>query len=645
MASTKPSGNLTGLDEEMANLSSADLQRFILGDTDDTIIQQLDFTGPTDNEYSYVQNLIAHSQPAPQPVQTYNNPGPSRQNRSTTKPGGGKSMPQTTPDGIWTEIMEQPKQRGLRFRYECEGRSAGSIPGESSTNEKKTFPTIKIHNYTGTAVIVVSCVTKDTPYDPHPHNLVGRDCKRGVCTLKVKDTNTITFPHLGIQCAKKKDVTDNLRQRKEINVDPYQSGFKHMNKANNIDLNVVRLCFQVFLPDDQGKITRIVPPVVSHPIHDKKSLNELVICRVDRSSGKAKGGDEVFLLCEKINRDDIGVRFYQENSSGDTIWEDYGEFSVNDIHRQYAIVFKTPPYKDTLISQPVEVRMQLKRQNDAETSEAIPFIYMPEDPDPDRIMEKRKRKADQLKSWGFNLDSSSMSGDDIKQRLKLKATKSRIKAEAHTPDIPLWDNIDNVPGPSQSAVIESSSSSVNVRSSDNTAMGNVTITASENVQRQLALLPEQIQNQILQQLAMQKLRDQARLRQIEDSLSQPPPTSSNFLGDFNSQNSQFTMAQQQTASGGPLIGDVSMQQAAANNQNDISHAVDLNMVQTYLGDQGQNVSFDSFGSLTGNIMNIDCDSNVAANVNISSTDTSQSHQYTMQQNEVDAAIQSLQSQS
>ncbi|KAK3093326.1 hypothetical protein FSP39_014150 [Pinctada imbricata] len=491
-------------------------------------------------------------------------------------------MPQTTPDGIWTEIMEQPKQRGLRFRYECEGRSAGSIPGESSTNEKKTFPTIKIHNYTGTAVIVVSCVTKDTPYDPHPHNLVGRDCKRGVCTLKVKDTNTITFPHLGIQCAKKKDVTDNLRQRKEINVDPYQ-----------------------------------------------KSLNELVICRVDRSSGKAKGGDEVFLLCEKINRDDIGVRFYQENSSGDTIWEDYGEFSVNDIHRQYAIVFKTPPYKDTLISQPVEVRMQLKRQNDAETSEAIPFIYMPEDPDPDRIMEKRKRKADQLKSWGFNLDSSSMSGDDIKQRLKLKATKSRIKAE----------------GPSQSAVIESSSSSVNVRSSDNTAMGNVTITASENVQRQLALLPEQIQNQILQQLAMQKLRDQARLRQIEDSLSQPPPTSSNFLGDFNSQNSQFTMAQQQTASGGPLIGDVSMQQAAANNQNDISHAVDLNMVQTYLGDQGQNVSFDSFGSLTGNIMNIDCDSNVAANVNISSTDTSQSHQYTMQQNEVDAAIQSLQSQS
>ena len=36
-----------------------------------------------------------------------------------------------------------------------------------------------------------------------------------------------------------------------------------------MDLNVVRLCFQVFLPDEHGKITRIVPPVVSQPIHDK----------------------------------------------------------------------------------------------------------------------------------------------------------------------------------------------------------------------------------------------------------------------------------------------------------------------------------------------------------------------------------------
>lgn len=34
-----------------------------------------------------------------------------------------------------------------------------------------------------------------------------------------------SFPHLGIQCAKKKDVENNLKQRKEINVDPFQSKY------------------------------------------------------------------------------------------------------------------------------------------------------------------------------------------------------------------------------------------------------------------------------------------------------------------------------------------------------------------------------------------------------------------------------------
>ena len=42
------------------------------------------------------------------------------------------------------EIIEQPKARGMRFRYECEGRSAGSIPGESSTGEKKSWPSCQV---------------------------------------------------------------------------------------------------------------------------------------------------------------------------------------------------------------------------------------------------------------------------------------------------------------------------------------------------------------------------------------------------------------------------------------------------------------------------------------------------------------------
>lgn len=41
-------------------------------------------------------------------------------------------------------VTEEPKERGMRFRYECEGRSAGSILGASSTETSKTQPAIEV---------------------------------------------------------------------------------------------------------------------------------------------------------------------------------------------------------------------------------------------------------------------------------------------------------------------------------------------------------------------------------------------------------------------------------------------------------------------------------------------------------------------
>lgn len=125
----------------------------------------------------------------------------------------------------YVKITEQPAPKALRFRYECEGRSAGSIPGVHSTPENKTFPSIQVVGYRGKAVVVVSCVTKDPPYKPHPHNLVGKDgCQKGVCTVAInEDTMNVTFSNLGIQCVKKKDIEDALRIRQDIKVDPYKS--------------------------------------------------------------------------------------------------------------------------------------------------------------------------------------------------------------------------------------------------------------------------------------------------------------------------------------------------------------------------------------------------------------------------------------
>lgn len=47
----------------------------------------------------------------------------------------------------YIQIIEQPASKALRFRYECEGRSAGSIPGVNSTPENKTYPTIKVISF------------------------------------------------------------------------------------------------------------------------------------------------------------------------------------------------------------------------------------------------------------------------------------------------------------------------------------------------------------------------------------------------------------------------------------------------------------------------------------------------------------------
>lgn len=62
------------------------------------------------------------------------------------------------------EILEQPAPRKLRFRYECEHRSSGSIVGINSTIKTKTYPTIQVVGYTGKATIVVSLITDTEPY-------------------------------------------------------------------------------------------------------------------------------------------------------------------------------------------------------------------------------------------------------------------------------------------------------------------------------------------------------------------------------------------------------------------------------------------------------------------------------------------------
>ncbi|XP_051513577.1 nuclear factor NF-kappa-B p105 subunit-like isoform X3 [Myxocyprinus asiaticus] len=326
-------------------------------------------------------------------------------------------------DGPFLRIIEEPKQRGFRFRYGCEGPSHGGLPGASSEKNRKSYPQLKICNYQGSARVVVQLVTNTQEPHLHAHSLVGKQCDKGICIadLQPKDSS-ISFPNLGILHVTKKNVSKVLEERM---IEAYRMGYNYgvfihpdidalqgevrmpreltdhernliisaaSHQAKEMDLSVVRLMFTAFLPDSDGGFSRRLDPVISQPIFDSKAPNasNLKIVRMDRTAGCVTGGEEVYLLCDKVQKDDIQVRFYEDDDSGLT-WEAYGDFSPTDVHRQFAIVFKTPKYRDQNLQKPISVFVQLKRKSDNETSEPKPFTYHPQIIDKEEVQRKRQK--------------------------------------------------------------------------------------------------------------------------------------------------------------------------------------------------------------------------------------------------------------
>ncbi|KAG8553166.1 hypothetical protein GDO81_003301 [Engystomops pustulosus] len=288
-------------------------------------------------------------------------------------------------------ITEQPKQRGMRFRYKCEGRSAGSILGESSTEHNKTLPAVMLLNLEGIQEVTVSVclVWKDPPHRIHPHGLVGKDCHDGICEVLLHpDGSQVehSFSNLGIQCVRKKEIETSVKTRLNLSIDPYNAGMWRHHEE--VDLNVVRLCFQASCTTASGQHITI-GPVLSEPVYDKKSTNtsELKICRMNKDYGRCDGGEEIYILCDKVQKEDIQVMFL------DGTWEARADFSQADVHRQIAIVLKTPPYYDLHIKDPAPVQVCLQRITDGIRSEGMIFTYMPREGDSYGLRKKRPRRS------------------------------------------------------------------------------------------------------------------------------------------------------------------------------------------------------------------------------------------------------------
>ncbi|CAL8367761.1 unnamed protein product [Gadus morhua 'NCC'] len=329
--------------------------------------------------------------------------------------------------GPYIQIIEEPKQRGFRFRYECEGPSHGGLPGASSERNRRTYPTVKVNNYVGHARVEVQLVTHSDPARVHAHSLVGRQCtENGTCTLDVGPNDlTASFSNLGILHVTKKGVMEVLTRRLR-DERRQQKGLHHLfsdaedssmvKEAKELgkvmDLNIVRLKFTAYLQDSNGGFTRALKPVVSNPIYDSKSPNasNLKISRMDKTCGSVFGGDEIFLLCDKVQKDDIEIRFYEEDEEG--AWEAFGDFSPTDVHKQYAIVFRTPPYHSMEIQGSVPVFLQLKRKKAGDSSEPKIFTYVPHVHDKEEVQRKKLKPLSHYEPWRGGGEQEEEGGEE-----------------------------------------------------------------------------------------------------------------------------------------------------------------------------------------------------------------------------------------
>lgn len=211
-------------------------------------------------------------------------------------------------------IVEQPMKE-TRYRYKSESGSHGPLIGESSTQQRKTFPTVKLENYNVQLPhrIKASLVTAEDTARLHVHRITmrGRD-DEDCCYVTVRENGTAMFPSMSIVFQQKKTVADILYRRKIERLQPSEEEARQLQteakkEAAELNLNLVRICFTAECCEDG--VWKPLCVVYSNPVANSKA-GKLRITKANRKSGSCKGGDEVWILCEKINKKDILIKFF-----------------------------------------------------------------------------------------------------------------------------------------------------------------------------------------------------------------------------------------------------------------------------------------------------------------------------------------------
>ncbi|XP_037036644.1 nuclear factor NF-kappa-B p110 subunit isoform X3 [Bradysia coprophila] len=304
----------------------------------------------------------------------------------------------------YIQITEQPIDK-FRFRYKSEMHGThGCLSGLSTNKVKKTFPTAELKNFHGEAIIRCSLFQVDTLTKlHHSHSLVVRkdnDDIKDPHDVEVSPSKgyTAVFVGMGIIHTAKRFIVEELHEKlvrrttfekgREITERENQQLLTRAeNEAKNMNLNKVCLCFEAFYLIDDNWVS-ICEPALSNPINNMKSAltGELKITRLSTNISEANGNEDIFLFVEKVGKKNIKVRFFEVDENDEPIWEDWGRFSEVDVHHQYAIALRTPPYKDKDIEENVNCFIQLVRPSDQCFSDPKPFRYKPS-----RSVSSRKR--------------------------------------------------------------------------------------------------------------------------------------------------------------------------------------------------------------------------------------------------------------
>ncbi|XP_063619489.1 nuclear factor NF-kappa-B p100 subunit [Cydia splendana] len=306
-------------------------------------------------------------------------------------------------------IVEQPQDH-FRFRYRSEMVGThGCLLGKTSTSSKvKTHPMVELVNWNKQALIRCRLAQHLKP-DEHPHQLLEDEQEdRDVCAeVPERGSYRVSFAGMGIIHTAKKDVPTLLykkyKERKGKLIDNRELMSYCETEAKGINLNIVRLRFSAHDIDTDKEICS---PVFSEPIHNMKSAatNDLKICRISKFYGRPKGGEDVYILVEKVNKKNIEIRFVERNENNEEVWSAKAHFLQSDVHHQYAIVFRTPAYKNQEITSDVKVSVELVRPSDGRCSDPKEFTYRA-----DPLTNKtKKRKYNTQSPFGSFSSTSSL---------------------------------------------------------------------------------------------------------------------------------------------------------------------------------------------------------------------------------------------